>query len=685
MIRPCCWLAWGARLAALLQTFAPSAVAGGPLSVQKSFDNFVYSQWIADQERMWQSALPLANRACGGIAMGVVSVPHGPGLGDPVTLIVSIKNLNCRTVTLGLHMPHLLMRDASGVPVPLTPMARKEWLSFKTQKWSVPEEIEIAPGCAIAAKVPLKRYFEVTRPGRYSALVGCVGWTQFDFEVGGGTGPSPGLQSEVGAKPVVEGDPLGPEFPRGPQRRKAAAIPVRPHSGLVLEALLSPVDPRKVDFAVSLRNACVSAEVPAEMLFSFDASYGREDGVPIPTGMRASDYRILVRDVTGAAVPMTDEGRRWLTDQGVNLGRPLRPGEAVGFVFPIDKMFALRSGQAYTAVALLPGTHAGDPGWAAPRVRFRAPETVVAGVNRPPYGSDRMWEKLLPRAGLAAGGLVLRDTILCDAKKPWVRSQLDNASPEAIPWRGWPVYDVVLVRDGDGNALLPNTNAGAYWPSWSRFGAAQEVPPHAHAADSSFRAEYVFPFQSGSRYSVLHAVNLTRDMASGPRPGAEMIGLAVAGPVVFSVPVSMSTCSGFSPSRCSGGPTGVPPRDGDGWRLSIRFAGKPFEGLLLQASAGAALPAPAEALRFKVSVDNRSNGRITVTKWKGESDYEILIRDAVGKPVGMTETGKKFFAGGTLLDIRELKPGEYTVLASLPVVGDVDAILTAAPLKIQVK
>ena len=87
---------------------------------------------------------------------------------------------------------------------------------------------------------------------------------------------------------------------------------------------------------------------------------------------------------------------------------------------------------------------------------------------------------------------------------------------------------------------------------------------------------------------------------------------------------------------------------------------------------------------------------------EGESDYEVLVRDPAGKPAGLTEQGKRFFAGGSLLDIRELKPGgtveatlplgslfsvktpgQYKVLVSLPIVGDVDAVLTAAPVEVQ--
>ena len=110
-------------------------------------------------------------------------------------------------------------------------------------------------------------------------------------------------------------------------------------------------------------------------------------------------------------------------------------------------------------------------------------------------------------------------------------------------------------------------------------------------------------------------------------------------------------------------------------------------------------------MSLKVSLHNRSKEPILIKKWKGESDYELLVRDPAGKPVAMTEKGKKFFACGQMLDIRDLKPGEaitatlplgelfdfdfkapgqYTILASLPVLGDVDAVLTASPLKVRI-
>ena len=128
-----------------------------------------------------------------------------------------------------------------------------------------------------------------------------------------------------------------------------------------------------------------------------------------------------------------------------------------------------------------------------------------------------------------------------------------------------------------------------------------------------------------------------------------------------------------------------------------RFAGKPFEGLQLNASVD-------DSLRLNISLTNVAGEAIAITKWKGDSDYEIRVRGPNGKPVSLTEHGKEFFARRRILDVRHLNPGksitaaipigelfvmrdpgEYTLLASLPVIGDVDAVLTAKPLKIRVQ
>ncbi len=138
------------------------------------------------------------------------------------------------------------------------------------------------------------------------------------------------------------------------------------------------------------------------------------------------------------------------------------------------------------------------------------------------------------------------------------------------------------------------------------------------------------------------------------------------------------------------------PKKQDDYATLSRFAGKPFEGLLLNASA----KAPSD---MKLSLVNQSNTPICVKKWEGAAGYNVQVRGPDGKPASMTEKGKSLFDGGSAIETRDLKPketiekliplaelfdmktpGEYAVLASLPVVGDVDAVLTAAPLKIRI-
>jgi hypothetical protein len=225
----------------------------------------------------------------------------------------------------------------------------------------------------------------------------------------------------------------------------------------------------------------------------------------------------------------------------------------------------------------------------------------------------------------------------------------------------------------------------------------------------------IYPLQPGCRYTAISAINLT-DPKKLALPPALPTGVVVAKPVEFSIPEGdfSPTPSGIfighddretpkpkprptPTSKPSTTATTTRPLTFDQqFEQAGRFAGKPFDGLVLEASLGK----PAE---IKIVLRNCAGKEILVTKWKGDSDYEVLIRGPAGKLVELTEKGRKFFQSGELLDIRTMKPketihsslslaqlfaiqapGEYTVLVSLPVIGDVDAVLTATPVKLRV-
>jgi hypothetical protein len=133
------------------------------------------------------------------------------------------------------------------------------------------------------------------------------------------------------------------------------------------------------------------------------------------------------------------------------------------------------------------------------------------------------------------------------------------------------------------------------------------------------------------------------------------------------------------------------------WEERARFAGKPFAGLRLEIRVE-------QGRNAVLELRNVTSKPISVWKWEGNSDFEMMLHDPRGRPVAKTVKGAKFFGSGALLNCRSIKsndvigaafplteyfdmkaPGEYTVLASLPVVGDVDAVLTAEPTKVRVE
>ena len=90
-----------------------------------------------------------------------------------------------------------------------------------------------------------------------------------------------------------------------------------------------------------------------------------------PAGALGS--QILMRDAQGRPVALTDSGRAWLAGHVLDWGRKLRPGEAIGFAFPLDEMFALKPGAEYAVLVVLPGKDAAASALASPPVKITAP------------------------------------------------------------------------------------------------------------------------------------------------------------------------------------------------------------------------------------------------------------------------------------------------------------------------
>ena len=211
---------------------------------------------------------------------------------------------------------------------------------------------------------------------------------------------------EEGAAPVVR--PFDADVPFDKRWDVAAAMARRSHRLLELAAFLSPAYRREPKLVVCLRD--LGPRTPSEGKPYYAFARGAIDtlqGVPVPKGRLASDYHFLVCDSQGKPVALTEFGRGWLRTHSVKPRRggsdTLSLGESVGFVFPLREMFGLKRGNDYSAMVVLPAGNENRPGWAAGPVPVRVPEPEIPGINRPPLGSYRIWDRLLLTAGAVRG------------------------------------------------------------------------------------------------------------------------------------------------------------------------------------------------------------------------------------------------------------------------------------------
>jgi hypothetical protein len=675
---------------------------------------------------------------------------HGTA-GEPLTLTLSLRNFgeriggfNCGNTRMAFQV---WMRDSGGKPVAKGRSYDEPGRADLSSSGAVEYREMMEPGCGWGLKIPLEKFFDLSHPGRYE-LVARFGYTFYSKHLSVEIKPlaeeSRALAPMATKCASVERTRFGEGVPFDWQWKAASSVAGQEHGGLALEATLSPWLPRAVALVVSLTNVGTRAIYTGHWAWSCDSEYSPEDGVKTDVGLKATDYRLLLRDSAGNAVPLTPEGRAWLRRQvpcrppAATLGRIyrllpppgngdqptsgealLRPGDAIGFTMPLDRLFPLEAGRQYSVMVVLPGKRDKDPVWASPVVRVVVPMPEIAGVDRPLYGSDRIWDRIVPTAGLTRGGVRLR-TIIGFFPRGCVNMRLQAIAPgnEETP-RGLNMMNsmtecsAILIRDSRGVPVLTNWYEGhGWWTGLSEVHIGGNRPYQEQPqAENPRRQELVYMSDTGlggyhlvpgERYTLLAAVGVNHNDTGEAVPAESLL---VAPPVTFEAPAedveSPHWGDGFTEKQT---PAVIPkaPRPivsaQQRWKALSRFAGKSFRGFLLEASS----PSRGELLVTLRNYDAKDYPYIT--KWSGQSGYEILIRDPEGKSVRLTEKGERSFQGGRTLggqillkgntiketlpvgDLFDMHaPGEYTVLASLPVIGDtIDAVLTAAPVKIRI-
>jgi hypothetical protein len=372
-------------------------------------------------------------------------------------------------------------------------------------------------------------------------------------------------------------------------------------------------------------------------------------------------------------------------------------------------MFPLKPGGAYTVLAAVTTSEADSDVWVSAPVVIHVPEKPLVGTTRPAYGSpyyiaalqrtSREDVKLTSSVEHQIDNVFLATTLVSSDGhpiKPWLRS---TDCKDAM---------LVFLLDDQGQPVLRNGNARAAPFCWS----TGYDPVLRQATDmrnllaldcqGGGRLSYFYSLRGGRRYSLFCASYLT----------GEPQGMVVARPIRFTMPtadegrryplktgrdqrVVLRTSADVMPPA-------IPDRN-EQWKMFERFAGKSFENLRLDASITDEHESSSRPLIMNVALTNCSNESVGLTKWKGSAGFIIHVRDSSNREIELSESGKKLLGdtvapttchlgpGNTvqarlpikgLFDLRT--PGDYTVLVSLPVLGDVDAVLTAAPVKLSV-
>ena len=232
------------------------------------------------------------------------------------------------------------------------------------------------------------------------------------------------------------------------------------------------------------------------------------------------------------------------------------------------------------------------------------PEPEIPGVNRPPLGSERVWERLHAGAGAPAGGLLLGARVAAAADGPLLMVRLENVGANVVRWSYFPLgsgpYVAPLLRDTSGAIVRPNdsswttlddgtidrerTSATVATPAGERrLRLYPELRPRASTAEFRYPLCLQYDLHPGEHYTVLSAAAVTGDVNR----------VLVAPPITFTVPAADGKAVEIPAHQTSHKPTGCAARASEAktfdkqWEELARFAGKTFEGLELTAETGA--------------------------------------------------------------------------------------------------
>ena len=322
--------------------------------------------------------------------------------------------------------PDVLVRDKNNNPVALTDAG-------VTRIWEAPMEgrgfcTVLSPGQARGFLYPLGSNYEIDEAGLSTVLATFSLGSDSTLVAGPTVVPArekqPGIRGEPNEKPPgTDSSKDNAQAARGTDHEWSdlMAHAGKIKHGCLLETTISPYSPTSVHLVVSLiyvqrddRQSVRKANSKWPFGFFDPAPDEIESEVTVNAGRAPASYRVIIRDARGNLVDLTDFGRKCFANREKEWPYSLRLGDAMGTWFPLDEMFSLKSRDEYTVLVVLRGIQQTQGDIVSAPLKIRVPELQIAGINRPLYGSDRLWQRfaIWPRIAAARTGpnAALRNT-----------------------------------------------------------------------------------------------------------------------------------------------------------------------------------------------------------------------------------------------------------------------------------
>jgi len=329
-------------------------------------------------EDSWNFLFPFAGRPNGELLYSArVVVDSKAPEGGSVYLLLSLTNVSTKCIFFPggpRDLPGVFIRDGFGHVLELTDEGEQRYWASVTAGGSVCCPI-VPPGYSGGTVIPLKAYYDLSKPGKYTVLASqqcgakdkkpiagsCVVVSSAaTFSIGRAPQKSDRKASGVSqssaiSKANLENRTLESKAAEWDElvRRSGQSI-----HHCALDVVVSPTETEATTLIVSLRRIELWDPI---------------DNFPPDTGIYPSDYKVLVRDPSGRSIQARLDAETQFSMQHRPAIRmePLSPASGIGAVIPLAKWFDMKKPGDYSVLVALPSRKDKSCTWVAEPITIR--------------------------------------------------------------------------------------------------------------------------------------------------------------------------------------------------------------------------------------------------------------------------------------------------------------------------